>query len=67
VLSEVLGRDGQHTLAASYQALEQAYRKREAVFAAVIADRTDWEQATRAQRHLAVAADAELRRRPKRA
>ena len=28
-----------------------------------MADRTDWEQATRAQRHLAVAADAELRRR----
>ena len=28
-----------------------------------MADRADWEQATRAQRHLAVAADAELRRR----
>jgi hypothetical protein len=33
------------------------------VFAAVMADRTDWDQATRAQRQLAVAADAELRRR----
>ena len=28
-----------------------------------MADRTDWDAATRAQRHLAVAADAELRRR----
>ena len=28
-----------------------------------MADRTDWEQATRQQRQLAVAADAELRRR----
>ena len=28
-----------------------------------MADRTDWEQATRAQRHLAIAADTELRRR----
>ncbi len=50
-------------LAASYQALEEAYRQRETVFATVMADRADWEQATRAQRHLAVAADAELRRR----
>jgi hypothetical protein len=33
------------------------------VFAAVMADRADWEAATRVQRHLAVAADAELRRR----
>jgi hypothetical protein len=28
-----------------------------------MADRADWDAATRAQRHLAVAADAELRRR----
>ena len=49
--------------AASYRALHDAYRQREALFAAVMADRTDWEQATRAQRHLAIAADAELRRR----
>jgi hypothetical protein len=33
------------------------------VFAATMADRADWDAATRAQRHLAVAADAELRRR----
>jgi len=53
----------QQELAASYQALNQAYRQRETVFAAVMADRVDWDTATRAQRHLAVAADAELRRR----
>src|SRR5205814_42394 len=50
-------------LAASYQALQDAYRQREDVFAAVMADRADWDAATRHQRHLAIAADAELRRR----
>ena len=53
----------QHDLAASYQALHEVYKQRENVFAAVMADRDDWDAATRAQRHLAVAADAELRRR----
>jgi hypothetical protein len=53
----------QRDLAASYQALHQAYQHRETVFAAIMADRADWDTATRAQRHLAVAADAELRRR----
>ncbi|MBV8506933.1 MAG: AAA family ATPase, partial [Alphaproteobacteria bacterium] len=53
----------QQQLGDSYQALHQAYRHRESVFAAVMADRADWDTATRAQRHLAVAADAELRRR----
>ena len=52
-----------HELAASYQALHDTYRQRETLFAAGMADRTEWEHATRAQRHLAVAADAELRRR----
>jgi hypothetical protein len=52
-----------HALAAGYRALEQAYRQREAVFAIVMAERADWDKATRAQRHLAVAAGAELRRR----
>ena len=33
------------------------------VFAQTMADRADWDTATRAQRQLAVAADAELRRR----
>jgi hypothetical protein len=63
-------RQGQHetasqeqALAASYQAMHDAYTEREAIFAAVMADRQDWEQATRQQRQLAVAADAELRRR----
>ena len=50
-------------LAASYRAMSEAYRDRERVFAGMMADRADWEAATRAQRHLAVAADAELRRR----
>jgi hypothetical protein len=50
-------------LAASYRAMHDAYRDRETVFAAVMADRADWDAATRAQRHLAVAADAEIRRR----
>jgi hypothetical protein len=54
---------GKHKLAACYQALERAYRQRETVFAQTMADRADWEAATRAQRQLAVAADAELRRR----
>ena len=63
-------RHGQHetaaqqqALAASYQAMHDAYREREAVFTAIMADRQDWEQATRRQRQLAVAADAELCRR----
>ena len=53
----------QQELAGSYHALHDAYRQRESVFAAVMADRADWDAATRTQRHLAVAADAELRRR----
>ena len=51
------------TLASGYQALERAYRQRETVFAQTMADRADWDAATGAQRQLAVAADAELRRR----
>jgi hypothetical protein len=50
-------------LAVGYQALERAYRQRETVFARTMADRADWETATRDQRRLAVAADVELRRR----
>ena len=53
----------QQALAVSYQAMHDAYREREAVFAAVMADRQQWETATRQQRQLAVAADGELRRR----
>jgi len=50
-------------LAASYEAIRVAYRERETTFAAVMDDRADWERATRRQRQLAVAADADLRRR----
>ena len=53
----------QHQLGDSYQALYQAYQQRETIFAATMDDRADWDTATRAQRHLAVAADAELRGR----
>jgi len=53
----------QHALAAGYQALEQAYRQRETVFTQTMADRADFDVATRVQRQLAVAADAELHRR----
>ena len=53
----------QQHLAASYQILHDAYRQRETVFAINMADRADWEKATRRQRQLAVTADAELRRR----
>ena len=53
----------QQQFAGSYQTLHDTYRQRESVFTAVMADRADWDAATRAQRHLAVAADAELRRR----
>jgi hypothetical protein len=53
----------QQELADSYQALHEAYQHRETVFAATMADRADWDAATCAQRHLAVATDAELRRR----
>jgi hypothetical protein len=54
---------GQQDLAASYHAMHEAYQQRENVFAATMADRATWEQATRKQRQLAIAADAELRRR----
>jgi len=61
------GRDdlaAQHqTLAASYQAMHGAYREREEIFAGTMQDRRAWERATVEQRHLAIAADAELRRR----
>jgi TrwC relaxase/AAA domain len=53
----------QQELGDSYQALYGVYRQRETIFAAQMADRADWDAATRAQRHLAAAADAELRRR----
>jgi len=61
--AEAARRRGQHEqasqqqeLAASYQALHDIYAERETTFAAVMADRADWDAATRAQRHLAAAA-----------
>ena len=57
------GAARQQNLANSYQALHEVYRQRETVFAATMADRQDCDKATAQQRHLAVAADAELRRR----
>ena len=50
-------------LAASYQAMADYYRQQETIFAQTMADRRDWEHATAHSRRLAVAADAELRRR----
>ena len=60
---EYQGAASKQELAGSYQALHDAYRQRETVFADTMADRDDWEKAAVHQRHLAVAADAELRRR----
>jgi hypothetical protein len=50
-------------LAASYRTMRGYYQQREAVLAQAMADRLEWEDATAASRRLAVAADAELRRR----
>ena len=50
-------------LAACYQAMGDRYRQQETIFAATMEDRREWEHATEHSRHLAVAADAELRRR----
>jgi AAA domain/TrwC relaxase len=50
-------------LAASYRAMHDAYREREDIFAATMEDRAEWHRATEQQRRMAVAADAELRRR----
>ena len=51
------------TLAASYRALRDLYQQREHTLAQAMADRQDWDHATAGSRHLAIAADAELRRR----
>jgi hypothetical protein len=57
-------RTGRHeTLAASYQALRGHYQQREQILTQAASDRQDWEHATARTRHLAIAADAELRRR----
>jgi hypothetical protein len=57
-------RVGRHQdLAASYRAMFERYRQQESVFAQTMADRQEWENATAPSRRLAIAADAELRRR----
>ena len=43
--------------------MRDRYRHQEDTFALTMADRAEWEHATEHTRHLAVAADAELRRR----
>ena len=50
-------------LAASYRALRDFYQQREQTFARAMTDRQEWEQASAGSRQLAIAADAELRRR----
>src|SRR5262249_35878187 len=50
-------------LASSYRAMSERYREQETVFTQTMADRQEWEDATAHSRRLAIAADAELRRR----
>jgi hypothetical protein len=57
-------RAGRHeTLAGSYRTLRDIYQQREQALAQATADRQEWERATEQSRRLAIAADAELRRR----
>jgi hypothetical protein len=59
-----LDRAGRHEFwAASYQAMRDRYQAHDHTFAQAMADRADWERATQQACHLAIAADAELRRR----
>jgi hypothetical protein len=57
-------RAGRHQYwAAAYQAMGHRYREQEEKLAVAMEDRREWEHATEHSRHLAIAADAELRRR----
>ena len=57
-------RAGRHgALARSFAAMEGFYRAQESELDQTMAARRDWEQATQPVRHLAIAADSELRRR----
>jgi hypothetical protein len=57
-------RAGRHELLArSARTAEQFYRQREEIDAGLMDDRQEWERVTEGSRHLAVAADSELRRR----
>jgi hypothetical protein len=53
----------QDVLAASYRAMQDRYRQQESTFTQTMDDRLEWEHATEHSRHLALAADAELRHR----
>jgi hypothetical protein len=55
--------DRHEELAASYRAMADRYRQQETIFVQTMTDRREWEHATAHSRRLAVAADAELRRR----
>ncbi|HET9972119.1 MAG TPA: hypothetical protein VFQ68_28060, partial [Streptosporangiaceae bacterium] len=50
-------------LAASYRAMRDHYQQQEQALIQATADRQEWEQVTAGARRLAIAADAELRRR----
>jgi hypothetical protein len=57
-------RAGRHAFwAASYRAMRERYQAQEQIFAQTMSDRHQWQYATEDTRRLAVAADAELRRR----
>jgi TrwC relaxase/AAA domain len=51
------------SLAVSYRAMRDRYRQQEMIFAQTMTDRLQWEHAAAPTRHMAIAADAELRRR----
>ena len=55
--------DRHQTLATSYRALHDHYQQQEQTLAQAMANRQEWEHATAGFRSLAIAADAELRRR----
>jgi hypothetical protein len=57
------GRSSPLVVAASYRALRDHYQQREQALDHAMAGRQEWEQATAGSRLLAIAADAELRRR----
>ncbi len=57
-------RAGRHEgWADAYRAMRDHYQAQEQIFTKAMSDRCEWERATEQTRHLAVAADAELRRR----
>ena len=57
-------RAGRHEgWADAYRAMRDRFQVQEQIFTKAMSDRCEWERATEQTRHLAVAADAELRRR----